>query len=464
MKVLLIEPPKKVWEMMGDCVAPPLGLAYVAGTLEREGIEVGIVDCNASELTWPQLKEAIAEAQPDLVGATAMTPYFHAAARAMRIAKEDDPGIATVLGGPHVTFLAEETLTAHPEVDFVVRGEGERKLLDLIRCLEGDGDPSSVQGIAFRQDDRVVQTLEPPPLDVNALPMPAYHLLPMQAYRFEVMVNFTTLLASRGCPHRCTFCAEWPFWGDGWRPRDPEAVVEEIELLHRRYDRQSFWFGDDCFNVDGDHMRAISEGILKRGLEIAWFYQGRADLVIKHRDVLPLMRRAGNLMVQLGIEASTDGELSSFRKQLTVEQVREAVHLLRQNDIVCQGLLIIGTPSESAQSIQHKVRFAKWLDVDFPIFTVFTPFPGTEIYEEAKAKGWLKDPPDYSKYDMAHFLISNEHLSRRELISWWQWCFWSYYLDPIKLAKGLFSHNSWKRHIWRLMIGYNMKKALRAWF
>ena len=462
MNVLLIEPPKKVWDLMGDCVSPPLGLAQLAGVLERERFPVEIVDCSGSGLTWAQLRGVIAEAQPDLVGATAMTPYFYDAVRAMELAKSVNPNVVTVLGGPHVTFLAEETLRQQPAVDVIVRGEGDLTLVNLIRALEAGAELDTVPGLAFRRDGEIMQTPQPPPLDVRTLPLPAYHLLPMHAYRFEMMVNFTTLLASRGCPFRCSFCSEWPFWGPGWRPRDPEVVVEELELLHRTYGRQSFWFGDDCFNVDGEHMRIICEGILERGLDIAWFYQGRADFVVKHKELLPLMRRSGNLMTQIGIESSTDEELEDFNKRLTTEQVREAVGLLRQNDIVTQGLMIVGTPGETIRSIEHKVRFAKRLDIDFPVFTVFTPFPGSAVFEEARAAGLLGERPDYTKFDMAHFLLPAQ-MSRRQLIIWYRWCFQSYYMDPIKLAKGLFSPNGWKRHLWRHMTGYSVKKTLRAW-
>ena len=464
MRVLLVEPPKKIWELMGgNCISPPLGLAYLAAALEQEGIEVDILDCNASGVGWLGLEDFIREAQPDVIGTSAMTPFFHRALGAARAAKRANPNTVTVLGGPHVTFTAEETLLEHPEVDVVVRGEGERTLVELVRRLEGQGDLATVRGIAFRRDGQVVQTPQPPPLDVNALPLPAYHLLPMHKYVFTVFGKFTTILASRGCPFRCTFCSEWRFWGGRWRPRDPEAVVEEMELLNRKYGRQCFWFGDDCFNVDGEHMRRICEGILRRGLDVSWYYQGRADLVIKYKDLLPLMRRAGNLMVQIGVESSTDEELSRFRKRLTTDQVREAVELLRENDIVCQGLIIVGTRDDDPRSIMHKVRYAKRLDLDFPIFTMYTPFPGNEVYERARAKGWL-EVRDYSKYDMAHAVMPTEHLTRRQLISWYYWCFSNYYLDPVKLAKGLFSRNEWKRKVWRHMLAYIGKQIVRSWF
>ncbi len=461
MKVLLVEPPKTTWELMGQCVSPPLGLAQLAAVLEEAGIGVDIVDCNAQNLGWSQLAGVIGEQRPDVIGATAMTPFFYQALRVMEIAKGVDHSIVTVLGGPHVTFTPDETLLEHPEVDFIVRGEGERTLIQLVRCLEAKQDPCQVKGIALRQNDSIVLTLPQPPVDVNSLPSPAYHLLPMQNYHFTLLGKFATLLSSRGCPHKCTFCSEWRFWGACWRPREPKRVVDEMELLNKRYGRESFWFGDDCFNVSAEHIQGICKEIVARRLDVSWFYQGRADFLIKHKELLPLMRRAGNLMVQIGVESSTNQELANFKKHLTRGQVEEAVDLLKKHDIVAQGLLIVGTRQDNADSIAHKLRYMKWLDLDFPIFTMCTPFPGSDIYNEAKAKGWL-ETRDYSLYDMGHAIMPTEHLTRSQLTSLYYGCFSSYYTDPVKLAKGLLSRNSWKRKIWRHMVKYTLKQLLRS--
>ena len=463
MNILLVEPPKKTWELMGDCVSPPLGLAQLAAVLEKENIPVNIVDCNASKLSWDDLEDFIAKEKPDIVGTTTITPWFYKAIEVTRITKSVNPNIVTVLGGPHVTFTAEETLREYPEVDIIVRGEGEYTLPDLVRCLGAKSDLFQVKGIAFRDRNRIAITETQPPVDVNKLPLPAYHLLPMNRYYFTVFGNFTTILTSRGCPYRCTFCSEWRFWGARWRPRNPARVVDELEILNKKYGRDCFWFGDDCFNVDRNHIRGICTEIIKRNLRIAWYYQGRADFLIKYQDLLPEMRRAGNLMVQIGIETHNNEELAEFRKNLSTKQIIEAIDLLKKNDIVSQGMMIIGTKNDSADAIINKVNFMKWLDSDFPIFTMYTPFPGSDVYEEAKSKGWL-EISDYSKYDMAHSIMSNQYLSREQIDSLYYSCFSSYYLDPIKLIKGLLSRNSWKRKIWLHMIKYILKQILRALF
>lgn len=460
MRVLLVEPPKKPWEMMGDFIAPPIGLAQLAAVLEAAGVDVEIVDCNGSFLTWQDLERTIADRRPTVVGASAMTTFLPTAARVMQMAKAIDPEIITVVGGPHVTFKTEETLENHPEIDVIGRGEGERVIEALVGCLGQDGDLAQVPGISFRQDGQIVQTPMPDPVDVDKLPLPAYHLLPMQAYYFIIFKKFCTVLASRGCPFNCVFCAERGFWGPGWRPRDPEIVGEELELLCRQYDRECVWFGDDCFNVDGEHMGRICEEILRRDLKLNWYYQGRADLLIKHQEYLPLMRRAGNLMVQIGIEADSDEELRHLRKNLTGEQVREALGLLREHGIVCQGMMILGTRQDDANSILRKVEYLKWLDVDFPVFTIYTPFPGTEAYDEAQEKGWL-ETDDYALYDMAYPIISTEHLSRKQVIGLYNRSFASFYTDPLMMLRGLLSPMAWKREIWRYMLKFAGKLYLR---
>ena len=466
MRVLLLEPPKVPWEMMGDVVAPPLGLAQLAGCLEQANIPVEILDANALEIGWDGLEAAIARTNPEapaLIGITVYTPYVPEVSQAVRVARQAAPQAVIALGGPHVTFTVEETLRMMPEVDVVARGEGDQILVDLARALDASQPLEGVPGISFRRNGQIVETPAPPPVDVTALPMPAFHLLPMDRYRWpELGGPFATVITSRGCPFKCTFCSEWPFWRGGWRPYDPEMVVEQLDVLVNRYGRRNIWFGDDCFNVDRDHVAAICEGILKRGIDVQWYYQGRADLLVKYKDLLPLMYRAGNRMAQIGIEASSDEQRDELKKQLGTETIKEAVQLLRQYDIFCQGMMIVGVPSDSPRTFEHKLRFVKQLDVDFPIFTMYTLFPGTDVYEEAVTKGWIESPAEYAHYDMAHALMPTQHMTRRQVWFYTGWAFASFYLHPVRLIRGVFSSHSVKRASYRQMVSYVGRQFVKS--
>jgi len=462
MRVLLVEPPKTPWEMMGDVVAPPLGLAQLAGCLEAAGIAVEILDANALELGWAGLEGAIAGAAPDLIGMTVFTPFVPEVARAVGVARRAAPGATIVLGGPHATFTVEETLQTMPEVDIIVRGEGDQILPALARALEAGDGLAGVPGVSYRGEGGVVENPAPPPLDLVDHPQPAFHLLPMERYHFASLGGpFATVVTSRGCPFQCSFCSEWPFWRGGWRPHQPAWVVDQVDLLVNRYGRRNIWFGDDCFNVSGEHVAAICEGILARGIDVDWYYQGRADLVVKHKDLLPLMRRAGNRMVQLGIEASNDEQRQELNKQLRTDTVEEAVRLLRENDIVCQGMQIVGLPSDTPRTFEQKVSLVNRLNIDFPVFLVYTLFPGAQAYQEAVDRGQITLPADYARHDMAHVLLPPAQMTAQQVYSYTRWAWTTVYLHPVRLARNMLSGNAWRRQNWGGMLAYIGKQSLR---
>ncbi len=462
MRVLLVEPPKTPWEMMGDVVAPPLGLAQLAGCLEEARIPVDILDANALELDLAGLEEAIARANADLIGVTVFTPYVPDVERAVRAARRAAPEATIVLGGPHVTFTVAETLETMPGADIIVRGEGDQIIVDLARALDAGEGLDDVPGISYRKDGGIVENPSPPPLDLNNHPLPAFHLMPMERYHFASLGGpFATVVASRGCPFKCSFCSEWPFWNGGWRPHEPEWVVEQLDALVNRYGRTNIWFGDDCFNVNHDHVAAICEGVLEKGIDVNWYYQGRADLLVKHQDLLPLMRRSGNRMVQLGIEASNDRQRDELNKQLRTETVEEAVRLLREHDIVCQGMQIVGLPSDTPRAFEQKVHLANRLNMDFPVFLIYTLFPGAPAYEEAVAQGLIELPADYARHDMAHVLVPPEKMTVQQVYSYTRWAWMTVYLHPVRLVRNMLSGNAWRRQNWGGMLAYIGKQTVR---
>jgi anaerobic magnesium-protoporphyrin IX monomethyl ester cyclase len=463
MRVLLVEPPKAPWLLMGDVVAMPLGLAQLAACLEQADIGVDILDANALKLKPEGIGRAIAERKPDLIGMTVYTPWMPVVTRAARVARQAAPQATIALGGPHVTFTAEETLTEVPEVDLVARGEGDQIIVDLARALEAGEALDRVPGITYRRDGRFVETPMPPLVDPRTLPNPAFHLLPMERYHFPSLGGkLATLIASRGCPFHCNFCSESPFWRDGWRPLDPERVVEQLDVVVNRYGRNNIWFGDDCFNVNRDHMAAICESILRRGIEVNWFYQGRADLLVKHKDLLPLMYRAGNRMVQLGIEASNDEQRTALNKQLRTETAEEAVRLLREQDIVVQGMLICGLPDETPRTIEEKVRMANRLEIDYPVFVVYTLFPGSKDYQRALEAGQIESPRNYVEHDMAHVLITPQEMPVQQVYNYLRWAWMTVYLNPVRLVRNLFSKNKWRRQNWWGVLVYILKQTVRG--
>ena len=214
--------------MMGDFLAPPLGLAMIAAVLEQRGHEVKLIDSDGLGIGWLDIPNQISQEEPQVVGTTTWTCFFNDAVQVLQIAKSLNPKIQTVMGGPHPTFTAQETLTNHPDIDFVVHGEGERVAVDLLDILQGGEDVEHVRGISYRADGEVITNPPAEFVDVDSLPFPAYQLLPMTNYHFPVFGKFTVILASRCCSHRCTFCSEWPFGGGRWRPRDVTSVVDEM--------------------------------------------------------------------------------------------------------------------------------------------------------------------------------------------------------------------------------------------
>jgi radical SAM superfamily enzyme YgiQ (UPF0313 family) len=238
--------------------------------------------------------------------------------------------------------------------------------------------------------------------------------------------------------------------------------VEQLDILVNRYGRKNIWFGDDCFNVSGEHVAAICEGILSRGIDVNWYYQGRADLLVKYKDLLPLMRRAGNRMAQIGIEASNDEQRDELNKRLGTDTVREAVALLRRHGIVCQGMFIVGLPSDTPKTIEQKVRLATQLDIDFPIFVIYTLFPGSPDYGRAVSEGRLELPADYGRHDMAHVLVSPEKMAPHQVYAYTRWAVTSIYLHPVRLARAILSPNDWQRHSSKSMLLYLGKQFARS--
>jgi len=379
MRVLLLSTPHPLEESP----VPPLSLSYLASVLNREGIEVKILDFLVTQYLPKKLRRELEEYQPQLVGATCVTLNYPIARRMLKACKAFDPHIFTVIGGPHVTFASEETLLQSPWIDAVVIGEGERTLVELVRAVEEDKDIHQVPGIAFADGGMVVKT--PPQArieNLDQLPLPARELLPMARYR--ALGTPCTVITSRGCPYSCIFCSGHRMFGPKVRFRSPGLVVDEIEKLQRDFGLAKINIVDDTFTLNHHHTRAVCEEILRRNLQIKWSVFARVDRISE--DLAQLMKRAGCEWILFGVESADEEILKTIRKGITLDEVRRGVKIAAEAGIGVFNSFIFGLPGESWDTALKSMAFGDELYHKYGAkygFHILSPLPGTDLYERA---------------------------------------------------------------------------------
>jgi anaerobic magnesium-protoporphyrin IX monomethyl ester cyclase len=474
MKALFIEPPKDVWFVMGEYLPPPYGIIQLAAYLERkvDNVEIKVLDCNAQQLDWKDMEQQIKYFNPDVVACSALaTCNTYVVLRTLEIAKRVNPNVVTVAGGQHFTATAQESLEAYPEIDVIVRGEGEITFADLVNKVANGSSFSTIQGISFRHNGEITHNLSRPLIqDLDDLPYPGYHFVKdvVHKYHFRAMsgqkMPYVLIEGSRGCPHRCTFCSQWCFWQGVWRKKSPQRIADEIDYCFHNFGSRFVWLTDDNFGV-GQRARELANEIIQKGIadDLMWFTQARCDDIIRHQDTLPTLRKSGLRWVLLGIENSRQLTLDSFKKKITPEDAKQAVKLLQQHDIFAQAMFIIGERNDTAESIKESRVFINELDPDFVIYAILTPFPGTELFEEAKKNRWIEDS-NWAHYDMVHAIMPTETLSRKEVQEELYKCYRSFYGSWKRRIQGVFSRNVLKRRVYRFMISQGIVRQLRDLF
>ena len=473
-KVLFVEPPKNYWFVMGEYLPPPYGILQLAAYLENKNkdVEIEVLDCNAKLLDWEGLEKYIESFDPDIVASSALaTCNTYVAVRTLETAKKVKPDVLTVAGGQHFTVMAQESLETYPEIDVIVCGEGEQTLVELVRALAEKKSFSPVKGISFRHKGKI-QHNPPRPLieNLDDLPFAGYHFVEdlVQEYHFTAMAGpkarYALVEGSRGCSHRCTFCTQWRHWEGKWRGKSPKRIADEFEYCYENYGSRFLWLTDDNFGL-GKRAGDLCDELIRRGFsdDIMWFMQARCDDVVKHRDLLPKMRKSGLRWVLLGVESHNPSTLDAFKKKESPEDAKEAVKMLHENDIFAQAMFIIGERKDSAESIASLREFANDLDPDLAIFAILTPFPGTEVFEEAKRNGWIEDF-NWAHYDMVHAIMPTETLSREEVQEELYRCYRSFFGSWSRRLQGLFSRKEIKRRVYWYMAAQNIVNQFRRLF
>lgn len=461
MKVLFVEPPKDWWFVMGEYLPPPYGIIQLAAYLEREAkdVEIEVLDCNAQQVDWRKLEKWIESSNPDIVASSSLaTCNTYVVARTLETAKRVNPEILTVTGGQHFTATSQESLETYPEIDVIVRGEGEQTFTELVKNTDKKSDVINVQGISFRHKGKIIHNPSRPLIEnLEELPYPGYHLVKdiVHKYHFAMMAGldapYALIEGSRGCSHECTFCTQWRHWQGKWRLKSPKRIADEMKFCYENYGSRFIWLTDDNFGA-GTRANDLADEIINREITdgLSWFVQARCDDIIKNKAALPKLRKSGLNWVLLGVENSNPSTLEDFKKGITPEDAETAVKLLKKNDIFAHAMLIIGERKDTSKSIAKLKEFADELDPDLVMFGILTPFPGTEIFENAKQNGWIEDF-NWSHYDMVHAIMPTETLSTKEVQEELYACYRSFYGSWTRRIGGLFSSNSLKRRVFWYM-------------
>ncbi len=461
MIITLINPPRGERSRSGPITpviehlffnSPPLGLGYLAAVAEKEGNPVQIIDAPVEKLNFSQILSRVKKFNTTLVGITSTTNFFHSAKELAQRIKEIFPHVPIVIGGPHLSANPRETLSFKC-FDIGVIGEGEITFLNLIKVLEKKGDLEQVAGIIFRRDSELFFTKPRRFIDnLDSLPLPARHLLPMGRYRpqpnDQYILPKLSMIASRGCPYGCIFCDKNVF-GKRYRSFSPGYIVSEMEHLIENYGARDIAFLDSTFTVSRERVERIIEEIERRNVKINWTCTVRANIMTK--DLLKRMKDAGCWRIRLGIESGNDQVLRFIKKGITPKQARDVAHWAHQVGLQPKGFFMIGHLVDTKETIEETIRFANSLPFKDITVQINTPLPNTPQYGIFKDYGELATE-DFSKFSFWQPVFLPQGLTYGDLIRAHRGFYRRFYLRPI----------IWWRHLRHIRRFSDLKKYFRA--
>lgn len=390
MKILFIHPHGSNWMPgMQDIttifnVMPPLGLLSIAAWLERHQIEVEIIDCYATPLTQQELVEEVCRRKPDVAAFSCTTSSFLEGNRNAEAIKAQNSQIITVFGGAHACTMGAQLLDLFPAIDYLVLGEGEQTMLELIQARFQN--LANIPGVAYREPNGQANQSATRELIANLddLPFPAYHLLPgfPQKYKLPLFSSPTSpnssIISSRGCPYQCSYCDRSVF-SRGFRFNSPEYILEHVAMLNRNYGIQHVFFYDDLFTFDRKriaHFCALKE---KMGIKVTYNCIARLEHI--DAELLVLLKKSGCWQVNFGIESGDPEILKQHRKFYGLDEVERKLQMVKDAGLRVKGLFMIGLPGEDEKAIRRTIDYALSLPLDEINVTKFTPFPGAPVFK-----------------------------------------------------------------------------------
>jgi len=476
MKILLINPP--VFNDVGRCKSdsPPLALLYLAGYLEKHGYsDVRVLDADQAELTWQALGDLLVEENPDIVGIGGSSYLLPALVKTADVARRHLANCLIVTGGFGPTKEPEKVLKAgNRAVNFVVMGEGEMTLLEIVRRRESQvKDFNDMAGLAFLDGDDNLVLTKPREyiMDLDSVPWPAFHLLspgfskyPGAPMNKEMWKPRATIVAARGCPHRCTFCS---MGSKLYRQRSPKDIVEEMEFYKNKFGVKSVQIYDDEFigmsPKQNEWIKEICNEMIKRDLRLPWLVQGRCSQFVD-LETLKKMKEAGCIWIWWGVESGSQKVLDNIHKDIKIEDVCRAFALAKEADIKSLMFLMVGLPSQTPADVKMSIDLIKKVKPDNVGIHITTPFPGSELRRYLQANNLLDvtldNLADYYKLDTdRHIHHHTFEMTTAEIVQYFKLLVFSYKHSPwyfIKFGfKSLSTVDGWKELSKRIKIMIN---------
>lgn len=397
-KTILINPPYSLEDRYGSqmktfgAISEPMGLAYLANSLEREGFPVEILDAQVLGLTQINVVDYVKQSHADVVGITFLTPMFNAVRELTNSIKNACPRIKIIVGGAHPTALPEKTLEECPSIDYVCIGEGESVILNFLKYVTGNKKEAEITSLAYRYNSQIIKN---PAVDfiknIDSLPKPARHLLPMERYKLTASRTkysrfCPTIILARGCPFDCKFCSH-PF-GRTFRHHSVERIIEEIREIKQQYQANQFNFEADTLTFNKKFIIELCDAIIREKLDIKWTCESRVDTV--DEIILKKMKDAGCWQISYGVESGCQRLLDIIHKGVKKEDVAKVFNLTRKIGISIRGFFMLGLPSETLEESMETINFAKFLNSLWVQFTLTIPYPGTPMFNQLQAQGKIR--------------------------------------------------------------------------
>lgn len=407
---------------------PPLSLAYLASVLIDKH-RVQIVDFNVGKHNWKNYPYR----EFDIVGISVDTARYPVSLKIAQRAKEQ--GAIVVMGGPHVSFLDEEALGSGA-VDYVVRNEGEYAFRSLVGYLSRELPFEDVKGVSYLNNGSVGRRPNIPFIDdLDSLPFPARDLLSLDLYNERMNGRpMTTLITSRGCPFNCNFCASSEFFGVRWRSRSIESILEEVELLYKKYNYRALCFVEDNFTLDPGRAVRLAERIQAKQWNLIWEAWSRVDTVVKNPHMIRTMAKAGFRWTFLGFESGSQEVLDGYGKKARIHDAVRAMEILNDNNVRVTGAFILGATNETKHTLKETINFAKLLNPSKVQFSILTPYPGTALYKAVRNRLLTRNWGMFTALDP---VIKLDHLTPGELNRHLLLAYTSFYLRPKKGLENL---------------------------